>query len=574
MKDISSWLNRVKSHLKQAKDVLSKNSNEKIAAMAEKVPESIGDDQKRLKVVFAGQYSSGKSTLVRVLTNDKSIKIGAGITTEAVASYDWDGIEITDTPGVHTSKRPDHDEISYKAIAASDLLVFLVTMELFDSFIADHFRKLAIDKGKGHEIMLVVNKMTRCAKGNTPEQQKIIAEDLNKVLAPFSVEDLYTVYIDANSALIAESEEDQAMASELRKRSGMAEFLNHFHRFIHEKGKMGKLSSSLYILDQILQEAIASVSSGNPALDGLEEALVQRRRAIMETRNDFREESEQASEKTKIKIQEKGRKVADVFDGSTNPDDINKALANSQSEVEEEAERLAKALQTIAEKHLQGLDKKLQDVASSHVSGLLMNNLKNLVDKNVQNGSISPQTHRNIGKASDITRRAGEFLIKNSFNPEARTFFGLYKLNQYSGTNTHEWVKAIGKLLGKKFRPFEAVKWTKFIANAGRFLAVAGTVLTFVFQYKEDTEQEALEKELRRAREAVRTGFNDAADSIKMHFDQGTGKFVSDAFDPELEEIKKQLDEIIAIKKASADSFEDLSRLLNITRQLIQELHD
>lgn len=55
MKDISSWLHRVKSHLRQAKETLAKNTNDKISAMAEKVPESLGDDQKRLKVVFAGQ---------------------------------------------------------------------------------------------------------------------------------------------------------------------------------------------------------------------------------------------------------------------------------------------------------------------------------------------------------------------------------------------------------------------------------------------------------------------------------------------------------------------------------------
>lgn len=560
--------------MRQAKETLAKNSNDKIAAMAAKVPDSLGDDQKCLKVVFAGQYSSGKSTLIRVLTGDKSVKIGAGITTESVTSYDWNGVEITDTPGVHTSKRPDHDEISYKAIAASDLLVFLVTMELFDAFIADHFRKLAIDAGKGHEIMLVVNKMTRCEKGNTPEQQKTIAEDLNKVLTPFSVENLYTTYIDAESALIAESEaDDPVLAAELQTRSGMAEFQHQFQRFIREKGKTGKLSSSLYILDQILQEAIASVSSGDPTLDGLEEVLVQRRRAILETRADLKEEAEQETAKATIRIQERGRRVADLIDGATSSNEVNKALTNSQHEVEEESERLAEALETITQTHLQGLDTQLQGVASSHASTLLMKSLKGLVDKNVQNGTLSPQTYKNIGKASDISRRAGEFLIKNSFNPEARTFFGLYKLNQYSGTKAHEWVKTIGKLLGKKFRPFEAVKWTKFIANAGRVFAVAGTLLTFVFQYKEDSEQDALEKELRSSREAVRTGFNDAANSIKMHFDQGTGKFVSEAFDPELEQIDEQLKEINSIKAASATSFEDLSKLLNTTKQLIQDIH-
>ena len=45
---------------------------------------------------------------------------------------------------------------------------------------AAHFRKLAIDKDKAGEMILVVNKMDRTAEGNTREQQKIIREDLNK----------------------------------------------------------------------------------------------------------------------------------------------------------------------------------------------------------------------------------------------------------------------------------------------------------------------------------------------------------------------------------------------------------
>ena len=85
-------------------------------------------------------------------------------------SYDWSGIEVTDTPGIHTEKRPDHDKLSYDAIASADMLVFVVTNELFDSNLAEHFRKLAIDQDKAGEMILVVNKMTRTARGNTPEQ--------------------------------------------------------------------------------------------------------------------------------------------------------------------------------------------------------------------------------------------------------------------------------------------------------------------------------------------------------------------------------------------------------------------
>ena len=120
-----------------------------------------GDKSDRVRIVFAGQYSAGKSSIIKMLTGDDTIATGAKITTQETHTYEWNGLEIVDTPGVHTSLRPDHDEISYKAIAAADILVFVITNELFDSYMADHFRRLAIDKDKAGEMILVVNKMDR-----------------------------------------------------------------------------------------------------------------------------------------------------------------------------------------------------------------------------------------------------------------------------------------------------------------------------------------------------------------------------------------------------------------------------
>lgn len=88
-------------------------------------------------LVFACQYSAGKSSILKMITNRDDIATGAGITTQYAHSYDWNGLEVIDTPGIHTKLRPDHDEISYDAIASADMLVFVVTNELFDSHIAN-----------------------------------------------------------------------------------------------------------------------------------------------------------------------------------------------------------------------------------------------------------------------------------------------------------------------------------------------------------------------------------------------------------------------------------------------------
>ena len=82
-----------------------------------------------IRLVFAGQYSAGKSSIIKMLTGRQDIAIDADRTTQQTHTYNWQGLEIIDTPGIHTQLRPDHDEISYGAIASADMLVFVITNE-------------------------------------------------------------------------------------------------------------------------------------------------------------------------------------------------------------------------------------------------------------------------------------------------------------------------------------------------------------------------------------------------------------------------------------------------------------
>ena len=83
------------------------------------------NDSGTIRLVFAGQYSAGKSSILKMLTGRDDIEIGEGITTQQANTYIWNGIEVIDTPGIHTELRPDHDEISYEAISSADMLVFV-----------------------------------------------------------------------------------------------------------------------------------------------------------------------------------------------------------------------------------------------------------------------------------------------------------------------------------------------------------------------------------------------------------------------------------------------------------------
>ncbi|MBQ9394793.1 MAG: 50S ribosome-binding GTPase, partial [Proteobacteria bacterium] len=191
-------LDGFKNDLKAISQANPKIDFAKLMATLDKQIEA-AEQSNKVRIVVVGQYSAGKSSLLRMLTGREDIAVGANITTEKVQKFDWNGIEIVDTPGIHTELHPDHDEISYHAIASADLLIFVVTNELFDAHIAEHFRKLAIDSGKASEMILVINKMDRTTNGNTEAQQNTIKEDLRPVLEPYTPEQLYISFLAADS---------------------------------------------------------------------------------------------------------------------------------------------------------------------------------------------------------------------------------------------------------------------------------------------------------------------------------------------------------------------------------------
>ena len=567
--ELYQWTTIGNNLLFRSRQCLATAPSEKMQMLAGRVPAEILSSDKSVNLVFAGQYSAGKSSIMKVLTGREDIAIGAGITTEKTHTYDWGGITVVDTPGVHTQLRPDHDEITYRAIAGADLLVFVVTNELFDSHLAKHFRNLAIERDKAHEMMLVVNKMRRCAKGNSQEAQNVIREDLRKVLAPFTPEDLRTTFIDAEAALESKTETDGEIAKILLKKSGVDGFTQELNRFVREKGLSSRYTTALYSLEQILQEALASESTGDKDIDALEELLLQRRRALLDTQDRIPRAVEGEIQNASSQIRQEGRKVADMINGSADQKAVDQELQAAQDRVQNLAEQLEKSIQVVIGKHMKALDDRVGDIANSELAKELLPRLVHRIEQ----ASISPEAMKNLKKASDISSKLGEFLVRNSFTSKTGTLGGLFKLNQYSGTATHGAVKAIGKFFGKSFKPWEAVKWTRTVANVGRVFAVAGTVLTFVLQIKEDADAAQLEVDLRESRSAVRSGFNDAAHVIEMHFDKATQSFVSSAISSEIENVDSQLDELRNLQQTRSDLFQNLLGLLEETRELIKSIH-
>ncbi|HOV16829.1 MAG TPA: 50S ribosome-binding GTPase [Candidatus Cloacimonadota bacterium] len=556
--------------LLNAKKELSEAPSEKIRALSKRIPEKMISVDNSMRIVFAGQYGAGKSTILKALTDRHDIAIGGGITTQETHSYNWNGLEVIDTPGIHTQLRPDHDEISYKAISEADLIVFVITNELFDDHLGKHFRKLAIDRDKIHEMLLVVNKMNRCARGNVDDMHDIIKDDLNKVLSPFTSDDIPMCFIDAEQFNESKIESDLGIAAVMHRKSRFDFFVDELNRFVTEKGIIGRYTTPLYTLEQLLQEAITAESSGDIDLDAVEELLLQRRRVLLETIGRIRVAVNKIIHEHSNKIREQGNKVADRIHGKAKPKDIDRALKNAEITVQEYADKCGKLIENEILKIVQKMDERIADILKSELAKELIPRLSHRIKET----KMSPRTINGVKKTADLSQKLGQFLISKSFTPgSAGAFNGMFKLGQYSGTETHIAIKTIGQFFGKQFKPWEAVKWAKCIANAGRALAVVGTVLTFVLQIKEDIDAKELEDDLRESRASIRKGFNDAGYKIEKYYNESTEKYLKSSFYTEIQDVDDQLNELREMRTDRSNLFSTIERFLCDVQKLIKTIH-
>lgn len=282
---------------------------EEIGYDASTLPDGVFGDNKPISLVFAGQYSAGKSTILKALTGF-DIATGHEITTEESQAYDWHGLQVIDTPGIGTGRRPEHDEISYKAIADADLLVYVVTCAGFDELIVQDFRELLIDRDKAGEMFLVVNKMRDAVNGNSPEQRAIISGDLAKVTDPYKPEQLRVVFVDALAYLKGEeiADEKPERARRLVEQSNFGELVNALNRFVEQRGMAARLTTPLYQLMDSLDAALQDqkVSCGDEDVDILEEQLRRERSIIANAMHDIEASARQIYTTTALGIGEEG----------------------------------------------------------------------------------------------------------------------------------------------------------------------------------------------------------------------------------------------------------------------------
>lgn len=541
--------------------------------------EQNGEKSDKVKIVFAGQYSAGKSSIIKMLTGDDTIATGAKITTQETHTYEWNGLEIVDTPGVHTSLRPDHDEISYKAIAAADILVFVITNELFDSYMADHFRRLAIDKDKAGEMILVVNKMERAAKGNTKEQQDIIREDLRAVLAPYTPEELHISFLDAQSYLdsVEEREGDPELADELLERSGYNEFIDTLNAYVAEKTLTAKLTTDLYVLDNELDKAISDLTPGSEDtdIDALEENLKQQRHMLIDTRTRMQRDVTDIFADSAAKIREYGLDAAALVDSGLGKEELEEKIA----QYGKNAEELIEKTRTDADDHVHSCFLELGQSFTDMESTEFSQNLKiRLVDKY---DNLPDAVKKVFVTATDLEKK-GDILVGTLVKSGIPEMLSLadssYKAIRLTD-NTQNFLRSSlhsmntgTKLISKAGK---AGKVASKVANrSSSIFGMVGVGLEVVLQFKEDYDEQLKLEAMKNNRQNIRSEFNTAATGLEDYAADYVKQAVIAPMEQSIKTVEDNISELRSTRADRSEMCKKLERIQTEVQALIAKIHD
>jgi len=479
-------------------NLLTQGNTSELTAIRQKVRDELKEyrDQGILGVAFVGQYSAGKSTIISAMTGRRDIRIDADIATDKTTNYDGNGIKLIDTPGLFTD-RQDHDEITYDAINKSDLLVFCLTYMLFDSLTAENFKKLAYEKGYRWKMMLVINKMSDEAG---EEEQKIAnyRKSLADALKPYSLDEFPICFIDAKDYCEGIDDKDDF----LTEISRFLTFIDALNQFVERRGSLARFDTPVRIALSCIDDAQLSFTRNSSEDSTFFEVLTRLSRTVRKERDRLGIKVKNIALEMSSGVASEGNTLAAAVGSDQNFEMLNK---QAELNVKKHYEKAEKKLQEAVNVAVEDIQQEVEEV----LEGNLVKSFVACLDKNQNISAQNPDSGMDVERIKsqvDWLGRIGETAGVKLTTLATRGFAntagqGFLRSMDVAGSGLHQGVLAVGKFVGFKFKPWQAVGVAKNIGNAAKFLGPALAIVSVgvdIVQMQQEHERERQMSDVRR----------------------------------------------------------------------------
>lgn len=98
----------------------------------------------KFSITLFGRTMAGKSTLMEILCHGDGASIGKGAqrTTRDIRTYEWNGLTITDVPGIGAFEGEEDETLAFNAAKSADLILFLITDDAPQAIEGDCFSRI------------------------------------------------------------------------------------------------------------------------------------------------------------------------------------------------------------------------------------------------------------------------------------------------------------------------------------------------------------------------------------------------------------------------------------------------
>ena len=447
-----------------------------------------------LRLVLTGEWNAGKSSLINALTG-ADMKIDADVCTDVNASLDWQGLIIMDTPGIQAEGTgTEHDRLAREATIGADLVLFVITNELFNPRLADYLRFILDDSGLAlaSKTALVVNKIDR--ESNADET--LLAE-IQRALGPH--QQVPILFCAAGKLL-----ESKSAPPELQQRfigqSRMVALTMAIDQFVDDAGAFGRLATPLQVVAEVVDTLELNVVESPEAKNRLE--LIRRQKVVLQGLQkrllEIRKGWKQQAYSTVIRQSEFAVNQIGEFTTSA---DLQGLFESGMNQAVVDLDQLHDGIRGDIDEAISEAQGKLDEIGASPLA-------QELERAETARGELlgvgfegaRPDEHNIAGKLGQAaTKPLKEGLDAAARNPEA----------------IRDAVYKVGKILGKKFRPWEAVKTGQTIANAAGAVAKAlpflAATLDLYMQYREEKAKEEKVRFFAQLRQSLRNTFAEQA---------------------------------------------------------------
>lgn len=516
--------------------------------LKEKLKSEIAELNNRtdLRVAFVGQYNSGKSTIISAITGNKDVKIEANVATDEVSEYRWNNIVLMDTPGILAGKVEQHDERTKEALKKSDLIVYVLTSQLFDDVIFENFIDLAYNQALKDKMLVAVNKMSM-EKGDFDELKQNYTESIKSIFKERGYEfDFDTIFIDAADYI--EGVEDNDI--EFVKLSNFQQFISSLNQFVTQKGLVKKqFDTPIRLLKSSLSDI--ALSNFDPNLQILLEQGIKK---IKGSKRNIERNINLIISKFEQEIKNEGYSLANLI-GETDKETFKREEENYQRFVKQKIDETTSSIENSIKEEEEELVRELDDFENKEAVILYQES----ITKKLEMPNLSPSQRNSLEKQKSII----SFLHKGSNEIVKQTVKNSLEsgLKTVSGSNAHKAVYEIGKFFGHKFKPWGAVKIAgnigKFAKYGGAALSVITTGLDIWNYHKEEKRNKEIQVAKNQFNDSIRSYVGDIVDSLKMTFNE----YLINSFDSKILELDNQKIEIIQLENQNTKFSDAINKL-------------